>query len=140
MHIDLVLCDHAQVSGDKLFISGGGIDRMYVGPDAPYIVNFAVAGTVTVPPTEAAANHVLTLRLETENGQPAPLLGVPEGALVAGELGLQGSPAEVIDDQTIAFAFNFQGVPLATPGGYVMVASLDGQEVRWLGFRVEQAG
>lgn len=141
MHIDLVLCDHAQVSGDKLFISGGGIDRMYVGTgNAPYVVNFAVAGTVTVPPTEAAGNHKLTLRLETESGQPAPLVGVPDGSAVAGELGLMGSAAEVIEDQTIAFAFNFQGVPLASPGGYVMVASLDDQEVRWLTFRVEHAG
>ncbi|RZI78994.1 MAG: hypothetical protein EOO67_21025, partial [Microbacterium sp.] len=92
MQIDVVLCDHGQVSGDKLFISGGGIDRMYVGADsAPYVVNFAVAGTVTVPPTEAAGDHKLTLRLETENGQVAQLVGVAEGAHVAGELGLSGT-------------------------------------------------
>ena len=45
MQLDVLLCDHGQVSGDKLFVSGGGIDRMYV-PDGsgPYVVNFSVAG------------------------------------------------------------------------------------------------
>jgi hypothetical protein len=138
MQIDVVLCDHGQVSGDKLFISGGGIDRMYVGADAaPYVVNFGVAGTITVPPTEAAADHVLNLRLETEGGQPAPLVGEAGGRDVGGDLHLTGSPSDVVDDQTISFAFNFQGVPLTATGAYVLVASLDGQEVRWLRFRVE---
>ena len=45
--------------------------------------------------------------------------------------------APAIDDQTIAFAFNFQGVPLAELGGYEMVCSLDGQDLRRIFFRVE---
>jgi hypothetical protein len=138
MHIDVVLCDHGQVSGDKLFVSGGGIDRMYV-PDAPapHVVNFSIAGTVTVPPSQAVANHVLGLRLETEDDEPAQLFGDSSGAVVGGELHLTGSSAPAIDDQTIAFAFNFQGVPLADLGAYEMVASLDGEDVRRIFFRVE---
>jgi len=138
MHIDVVLCDHGQVSGDKLFISGGGIDRMYV-PDgaAPHVVNFSLAGTVTVPPSQAINNHVLGLRLETEDDEPAKLFGDASGATVGGELHLTGSTAPAIDDQTIAFAFNFQGVPLAELGAYEMVCSVDGQDLRRIFFRVE---
>ena len=138
MQLDVLLCDHGQVSGDKLFISGGGIDRMYVqdGP-GPHVVNFSIAGTVTVPPSQAAGNHVVALRLETEDDEPARLFGDASGGTVGGELHLTGNPAPAIDDQTIAFAFNFQGVPLAELGGYEMVCSLDGQDLRRIFFRVE---
>lgn len=140
MQIDVVLCDHGQVSGDKLFISGGGIDRMYVGASSgPYVVNFAVAGTVTVPPTEAAQDHVVALRLETASGQLAQLRGESKDATIAAELRLAGSAAVVSADQTIAFAFNFHSVPLAAVGDYVLVCSVDGTEVRWLSFTVEEA-
>ena len=60
--------------------------------------------------------------LELKNAEPIMqseehlVLETPRAALVAGELGLTGSPAEVVDDQVISFAFSFQGVPLAAPG------------------------
>lgn len=138
MQIDAVLCDHAQVSGGKLFVSGGGIDRMYVGEVAPFVVNFAVAGTVTVPPAEAHTNHVLLLRLETGDGRSAPLSGDAAGREVGGELGLVGSDLEASHDQVIAFAFTFQGVPLAEVGEYALVCTLDGTEVRRISVWVEQ--
>jgi hypothetical protein len=138
MQLDVLLCDHGQVSGDKLFVSGGGIDRMYVadGP-GPYVVNFSIAGTITVPPSQVSLNHVVGLRLETEDDEPAKLYGEASGGSVGGELHLNGNPAPVIDDQTIAFAFNFQAVPLAELGGYEMVCALDGQDLRRIFFRVE---
>jgi hypothetical protein len=139
MQIDALLCDHAQVSGGKLFVSGAGIDRMYVGPAAPYVVSFAVAGTVTVPPAEAPGEHRLLLRLVTADGRPAPLLGEAAGREVGGELGLVGSDEEAGHDQVIAFAFTFQGVPLAELGDYALVCSLDGTEVRRIAARVERA-
>lgn len=138
MRLDVLLCDYGQVSGDKLFVSGGGIDRMYVadGP-GPYVVNFSIAGTVTVPPSQAPNNHVVGLRLETEDDEPAQLFGDAQGGTVGGELHLTGNSNPAIDDQTIAFAFNFQGVPLAALGGYEMVCSLDDQDLRRIFFRVE---
>lgn len=137
MRIDVLLCDHAQVSGGKLFVSGAGIDRMYVGEVAPFVVNFAVAGTVTVPPAEAGANHALLLRLETADGRPAPLFGDAAGREVGGELGLVGSAEEAGHDQVIAFAFTFLGVPLAETGEFALVCTLDG-EVRRIALWVEQ--
>lgn len=138
MQLDVVLCDHGQVSGDKLFISGGGIDRMYVPiGEGPYVVNFGVAGTITIPPSQAPNDHLLELRLETEDDEPARVFGDSSGAVVGGELRLNGNAAPAIDDQVIAFAFNFQGVPLAEQGAYEMVCSLDGDYVRRIFFRVE---
>jgi hypothetical protein len=78
----------------------------------------------------------LALRLETPNGQPAPLHGEAAGGLIGGELHLGGSAAEVATDQTLSFAFNFHTVPLAALGAYVLVCSIDGTEVRWLSFTV----
>src|SRR5690348_6326234 len=138
MRLDVLLCDHGQVSGDKLFVSGGGIDRMYVPVgDGPYVVNFSIAGTITVPPSQAGDNHVLALRLETEDDEPAKLYGDATGGTVGGELHLTGNPGPAIDDQTIAFAFNFQGVPLAELGGYEMVCAVNSQDLRRIFFRVE---
>lgn len=141
MQLDVVLCDHGQVAGDKLFISGGGINHFRVGETAgPYVVSFGVAGTVTVPPTEAAGDHVLSLRVEHANGEPARLYGDADGRTVGGELRLVGNAAEVVDDQTISFAFNFQSVPFAALGSYVVVCSVDGAETRVLRFQVASDG
>ena len=55
MRLDVLLCDHGQVSGDKLFVSGGGIDRMYVPVgDGPYVVNFSIAGTSSLRSTQTS--------------------------------------------------------------------------------------
>lgn len=136
MQIDVMLCDHGQVVGDKLFISGGGIDRFQVVDVAgSYPVTFAVAGLVSLLPQEAGA-HVLGLRLVHANGDVARLAGAAEGGAVGGELEITGDPAQVSHVQTASFAFVFQGVPLATPGSYAVICTLDGVEVRWLWFDV----
>ena len=111
-----MLCDHAQVEGGKLFISGSSIDRMDVpaGMPAPFVANFGVAGLVRVPWTATNSEHVLNFRFITEDGQPPPL---PEGAQV-GEDGIGGEmrfnvgrPPQATSgqEQLMPFAFNFQG-------------------------------
>lgn len=140
MHIDLMLCDHAQVSGDKLFVSGAGIDKMVVpaGAAAPYVVTFAIAGVVTLAPEEAAAQHVVTFKVLTADGR-TPTLAGPDGhaRTVTGELGLVPGERVAEKDQVIAFAFGFQGVPLFGLGDHVVVVEAGGVEVRRVGFVVE---
>lgn len=140
MHLDLMLCDHAQVSGDKLFVSGAGIDRMRVpaGSQAPYVVTFAVAGVVTVTPAEAASARVLRFRVLTADGRTPTVAGQDGNArAVTGELGLAPGETEAEGDQVIAFAFGFQGVPLFGLGAHEVVVEADGVEVRRVGFLVE---
>lgn len=139
MDLDVMLCDHAQVSGDKLFISGANIDRMALQPGTPppYVINFAAAGIVRVPWTATNVEHVLRFQFVTEDGYIPRLAGGaeigPEG--VAGEMRFNvGRPAQLAsgDEQMVPFAFNFQGLPLAAQGRFVINFSLDGTEARSL--------
>ncbi len=142
MQLDLMLCDHAQVSGDKLFVSGAGINRMRVpaGSVAPYHVTFTVAGTVTLSPIDALVGHTANFKVVTADGL-TPTLAGPDGKsrVVGGELGLQAGDGVSGGDQVIAFSFGFAGVPLFGLGEHIVVVTVDGDEVRRLSFVVESA-
>jgi hypothetical protein len=141
MELDVMLCDHAQVAGNKLFISGANIDRMAApaGTPPPYILNFAAAGIVRVPWQATNAEHTLSFSFETQDGKPPQL---PEGITlgpdgIAGMMKFNlGRPPQLAsgDEQMLPFAFNLQGLPLATPGRFVLSFSLDGTPVRSLPF------
>ena len=141
--LDVMLCDHAQVAGGKLFIMGAAIDRVSLpaGTAPPYVVNFAAAGLVRVPWTATHNEHGLHFSLLTQDGRiPAlpPEVNVGTDGIV-GELRFNvGRPSLVAsgDEQMVPFAFNFQGLPLGESGRYVIVFSLDGTEVRRLTFPV----
>ncbi len=142
MQIDLMLCDHAQVSGDKLFVSGAGIDRMVLpaGSPAPYVVNFAIAGVVTLTPSEAAVDQVVTFKVLTADGRTPTVVDTDGKArIVAGELGLVAGDQAAEKDQVVAFAFSFQGVPLFGLGAHEVIVEANGAEVRRIGFLVEVA-
>ncbi len=142
MHLDLMLCDHAEVSGGKLFVSGAGINRMLVpaGSEAPMAVNFAVAGVVTLLPAEAGSDRLLTFKVSTHDGRVPTLAGADGTARpVNGELGILAGNQAATDEQVVSFAFGFQGVPLRGLGQYVVVVEVDGVETRRVGFAVEAA-
>jgi hypothetical protein len=143
MELDVMLCDHAQVAGGKLFISGANIDRANLpsGTPAPYVINFAAAGIVRVPWTATNAEHVLSFHLVTEDGgfPPMPSGVVPEGQTISGEMRYNvGRPPQLTsgDEQMVPFAFNFQGLPLLAPVKLLLEFSLDGTQVRALPFTV----
>ncbi len=143
MDLDVMLCDHAQVAGGKLFISGANIDRMAVpaGTEPPYLITFTAAGIVRVPWNATNAEHGLSFRLVTPDQQSPELAGgavVPEEG-IGGEMRFNvGRPPLLTsgDEQMVPFAFNFQGLPLAEPGRLVIAFSLDGTPVRNLIFTV----
>lgn len=143
MDLDIMLCDHAQVAGEKLFIAGANIDRMSFPPGSqpPYVANFAAAGIVRVPWTATNSEHVLSFKLLTEDGHdPVMAPGVelgPNG--LGGEMRFNvGRPPHLAsgEEQMVPFAFNFQGLPLGAPGHHVLSFSLDGTEMRRLHFSV----
>lgn len=140
MQIDLMVCDHAQVTGSKLFISGGGINRMMVPPGAtaPYLINFSVAGVVTLSPADAAIDHVFGFRLMTADERTPTLAGPDRSApVVNGELVTVAGDQVATEDQLISVAFSFNGVPLANLGEHAVIVTVDGIETRRLSFVVE---
>ena len=141
MYLDVMLCDFAQLAGDKLFVSGANIDRVIVpaGTPPPYVVSFSVAGLVHVPWNSTNEEHVLSFALVTEDGDVPEL---PPGANVPGEgVGGQmafnvGRPPQLSggEEQNVPFAFGFPALPLMRPGRYSLILSLDGVESRRVPF------
>lgn len=146
MQIDVMLCDHAQVTGEKLFITGGNINRFMAQPQphGPYPITFAAAGIITVPWLETNAPHQLTFRLLDEDGNTPLLPGEeaprPEGIGGQLEFNVGRSPqAAEGEDQIVPFAFAVHGLPLPNIGRYTLVFALDGSEVRRLPFSLVYA-
>ena len=144
MQLDVMLCDHAQVAGGKLFIAGANIDRMQLpaGTQPPYILNFAASGLVRVPWTDTNADHALQFRLLTEDGEDPTLAGGlevgPQG--IGGEMRFNvGRPPQLAggEEQMVPFAFNFQAIPLGAGGRFAVIFAVDGQELRRLPFTVQ---
>ncbi len=143
MELNAFICDHAQVAGGKLFISGAAINIFGVpaGHPAPYGIGFALAGTVQVPWTATNQDHRLNFRVVTEDERTPVLAGgaelPPEG--LGGEMvfnvgrppGLPGG-----EEQLVPFAFQLAGVPFMEAGRYIVVFRLDGTEVSRLPFRI----
>jgi len=144
MDLDVMLCDYAQVAGEKLFISGANIDRMLIpgGTPPPYAVAFSAAGLVHVPWLDTNVEHTLSFTLVTEDGLIPEL---PPGAAVppqgiGGEMRFNvGRPPQLTggEEQSVPFAFNFQGIPLMRSGRYSIIFSLDGTEVRRVPFTIQ---
>ncbi len=139
MQLDLMMCDHAQVSGNKLFASGAGINRIAVSAGAPQVVvSFAIAGVLSLTPDEATDELRVTFELRTADDR-IPAFVEPDGFArpVAGEMTIVPGPERVDSDQAIPFAFNFNGVPLANLGGHFVVVAVNDVETRRLGFVIE---
>lgn len=144
MNLDVMLCDYAQLAGDKLFISGANIDRMLIpgGTPPPYVVAFWAAGLVHVPWLDTNVEHTLSFTFVTEDGRipelPPGAEVLPQG--IGGEMRFNvGRPPQLTggEEQSIPFAFSFQGIPLMRGGRYSIIFSLDGNEVRRVPFTIQ---
>lgn len=146
MHLDVLLCDYAQIAGDKLFISGANIDRMVfpAGSPTPYVVNFAAAGLVKVPWAALGTQHTLEFTLLTEDGEiptlPEGMPVLPEG--ITGTFTFQANRGPQLangDSHTVPFVFAFPGLPLMRTGRYALIFTINGAEARRLPFTVQVA-
>ena len=132
MEIDfLILADAAQVADGKLYLLGGGWDRIAVqGLPAVHMAGIAVG--VLVPWSETNTPQTLTLTIEDEDGA-----AVLPPVAVRVEVGRPpGLPAGA--EQRVMVTFNAQ---LALPrlGGYVVSAALEDGTQRRLRFGVVPA-
>jgi hypothetical protein len=107
----MMLCDHAQVAGGKLFISGGGWG-VTPTPTQPT----AIALLLQVPWGEANRRLGFTLQLLDSDGQPVTQLG-PTGqaqpVAVEGEVEV-GRPPGLVEGSTldVPLAFNIPSLLL----------------------------
>ena len=117
----LILADSAQIVGAKLYILGGGWDRLTVNSSFPLQRHLAVATAIRVPWNETNQKHSFevvitdqdaTIELAKVNGQFE--VGRPPGI----------PPGQ---DQRIQMAAEMS-LNISKPGQYVIIARLDGRD------------
>lgn len=136
---NMLLCDAAQVVGDKLYILGGGWSYLWLPQPAPP-VSFATAVDLALPWEYANRRLNLVMRIVTEDFQEF----VPEGAdepvraeghVVAGRAPTARPGAALHIPMVIPFA------PMQLDqGGYVCELLVDGESVAQAGFQVSFLG
>jgi hypothetical protein len=148
MDAKVMLCDFAEVSGGKLFITGAGISLLASGsPTAPYPVNISLAILVSIPWTETDSQHVMTIELisEATGGQERVMLSdqLPEGHAPEdmGTIVFIFSAARLPtmmdgDESTMPVAVPLFGLPLPELGPYFFSVRIDGREMDRASFRL----
>lgn len=121
MELDfLLVADRAEAVNGKLYLLGGGWDRITL-PQFPGQANFDVAMGVLVGYTETNERHQFTISLEDDDNQV--VLGPVDGQI---EL---GRPPGLKPAQPQRFLVAVRGpFPLPAPGCYHWVVTLDGRQ------------
>ena len=120
----MLLCDYAEALNGKLYIMGGGWDRLVkMGP-----VACSVAVMLSVPWNDANIKHRLSLTLLTEDGQVASDAAGNE-VIIDGEFET-GRPAGIRPGSALRtpFTFRIQGLDLDL-GGYSVLLEIEGAAV-----------
>jgi hypothetical protein len=116
----LILADHADVVGDKLYLLGGGWDRIIVqGQLGQYQLSFAIA--FRVPWSETNSRHHAEIEIQDAD------------AHVLGQVGVDfevGRPAGITQGQSQLFqmAINHLPINFEKSGVYTIVPRIDGDD------------
>ncbi len=124
----LILCDAAQVVGNKLYLMGGGWDRVIVNKEFPAEQLIGLAVAFRVPWNETNERHTFEIEIASEDGQT--LRKMDGGFEVGRPVGIP--PGQ---DQRVQIAANM-ALRLNGPGTYVIIARVDGEEKRRVPFNV----
>jgi hypothetical protein len=145
MKVSAMLCDHAQVSGGKLFVSGAAINIVGTPTIAPpHPVQISLAMLVTIPWGATNQAHRLTVEL-VRDGQPAervplapPDATQPPGTegLIVAEFNAGRSPMMHPGDDTLMPVAIPLNLALPEQGDYFFVIRIADQELERVSFRV----
>ncbi len=116
----LIVADRADVMGGKLYLMGGGFDRIQP-PDYPLNLMLGIAVGVRVPYQETEDPHKIRVTLERADGDN--LVEIEAEIQTGRPPGMRGK------DLPVPMAFNVP-LTLSEPGDYVLTATVDGRELR----------
>jgi len=142
MDTDVILCNHAETSENRLYITGGGVTMCFVGPAPPHVITVGLGAVIHVPYELTNQPHTIRFSLVDESDTavtPHHERGSPElpPIEVAVPFNVGRPPMIAVgDEQTVALAANFVNLPLARPGLYSFTVDIDGKPTRRLPFRV----
>lgn len=151
MDVEVMLCDYAEVSGGKLFISGAGINLLGTPmTSAPHVVNIALAMLVKIPWTATNQAHELTVELISDGGGDTGQERVhlsnslPPGrdqadmGLIVAQFNAGRAPTmQPGEESLLPVAMPMMSLPLPRPGNYFFSVKIDGDEQDRVSFRVQ---
>lgn len=148
MDAKVLLCDFAEVSGGKLFITGAGISLIASSSaQAPYPINLCLAILVEIPWNETEAEHILTIEMVSEAD------GSQRRLMLSDQLPEQADPADrgmihIVfsamrlptmidgDESMMPMSIPLFGLPLPEYGPYFFSVRIDGREMDRASFRL----
>ena len=127
----LILADAAQVTGNKLYLLGGGWDRLTQSGAFPFKKQAGLALSIEVPWNQTNEQHSFEIQMATEDGEVgAQAIGAFEAGRPPGM-----PPGQSQRVQLAAMVI----MEFKAPGTFVIVAKLDGEEKKRVHFNVIQA-
>jgi hypothetical protein len=148
MDAKVILCDFAEVSGGKLFVSGAGLALLSSAtPAAPYRVNITLAILGLITPADTDVLHKMTLELvqagETRETRVALSEDLPEGSdpadrgMFIAYFKAPRSPQMLPSDEwSMPMAIPMFGLGLPVLGPYYFSVRVDGREMDRASFRL----
>lgn len=142
MEIAALLCNHAEVQNNRLYVSGGGIDQSVVpaGQPGPWSVSLSVGLSIEIPWIETNKDHAVHIALLDADGNPVEVqTNSAERQTFGVDLRFNlGRPPllEPGTSQNVALAVNIPILPFATLGSYTFAVSIDGTVLRRLPYRL----
>ncbi|HTT92937.1 MAG TPA: hypothetical protein VMF65_25510 [Acidimicrobiales bacterium] len=147
MDAKVVLCDFAEVSGGKLFISGAGLALLASGtPQPPYRVNITLAVLGLITPEDTDLQHKMTIELVHVGSTETRVMlsdEVPEGGdqadrgMIIAYFVAPRSPEMLPNDEwSMPMAIPLFGLGLPDLGAYYFSVRVDGREMDRTSFRV----
>jgi len=124
MEIDyMILAEHAEVTGGKLYLMGGGWDTMHVA-DAPAAVRMMVAAGIRVEWDETNVQLPISLRVDDDDAQEVFRL---DGQMNVGRPPTLLAGTSQLSQMTFAIQAQFKSL-----GGYriTLVAGAEGAQAR----------
>ena len=123
----LILADAAQVVGNKLYLMGGGWDRLNVDK-FPKTHALGLAMSIRVPWNQTNERHSFEIEIMSEDGQP---IAKAEGSFEVGRpAGIRAG-----QDQRVQFGLNVI-MHLGGPGTFAVLANIDHEEKQRVTFHV----
>jgi hypothetical protein len=131
----LILADAAQVVGNKLYLMGGGWDKLTVNNQFPVDQRCALALSLRVNWNETNQKHNFEIEIMAEDS----VTEQPKSLMKAGGQFELGRPPGINPGQDQRFQVALEMVlKIDGPGTKVVIARIGGQEMRRLSFSVNQ--
>ena len=124
----LILADSAQVVGNKLYLLGGGWDRLTVNKEFPAQQHVGIALALKVPWNQTNEKHQFEIEIASDDAVPIVNIG---GQFEVGRP--PGIPPG--SDQRIQVAAD-ANIEFKRPGTFVILAKIDGEEGARVPFQV----